>query len=57
MVELGKMLSKANKHLVDYYLPNVHNMASVIQLLTAQMGPGPMQVSLPKLHETHQQTK
>lgn len=39
-----------------YYLPNEHNMATVIKLLTAQMGPGPMQVSLLKMHETHQQT-
>lgn len=42
---------------MGYYLPNEHNMATVIKLLTAQMGPGPMQLSLLKMQETHQQRK
>lgn len=41
---------------MGYYLPNEHKVATVIELLTAQIGPGPMQVSLVKMHETHQQT-
>lgn len=41
---------------MGYYLPNEQKMATIIKLLTAQMGAGAMEVSLLKMHETHQQT-